>query len=284
MAALFVHGRCERVHPGRDVGPARARRGALRRPRSRRSVGAARARRGLGGRRERARRPATAGRRCSTSPLACSRSPGLARASCWSAAPTRTRRSPTSTARCPRSTAPPACVHDPELTRVLLEADANPDDGESRLPRHRGARAPTACARCSSTARRAEPIMLAHALDDERPEHVRLLLDDGADADRAAPARRPPRPRPGDDPRCWSSRRGARAPRRGRRGAGPSALRTAYQHAVLRNRDDVRRAAGGARREAPTVDVRRPRGGGDRARRAPAGRPRDARLRPAGGR
>ena len=68
----------------------------------------------------------------------------------------------------------------------------------------------------------AEPIMLAHALDDERPEHVRLLLDAGADAARAA-ARTPSaaaagRRRSG----CWSSAARTSSTAAARCGASPS--------------------------------------------------------------
>ncbi len=77
-------------------------------------------------------------------------------------------------------------VHDPAMTRALLEAGADPNDNESvyhsceaespeclRLLLEHGARVPGTNA-------------LAHALDYERPEHVRLLLEAGGDANEAA--------------------------------------------------------------------------------------------------
>ena len=121
-------------------------------------------------------------------------------------------------------------VHDPELTRVLLEAGANPDDGES-LYHATEAERPGVPARADRARRDARSrSCLAHALDDERPEHVRLLLDAGADAQRAAPVRRPPRPRAGVPAAARRARRGPRAPR-GRGLAQAERLRTAYQHA-----------------------------------------------------
>src|SRR5918912_4044441 len=72
-------------------------------------------------------------------------------------------------------------VHEPEMTRLLLEAGADPNDNESvyhsceaespeclRLLLEHGAVAPGTYA-------------LAHALDYERPEHLRLLFEHGAD-------------------------------------------------------------------------------------------------------
>ena len=128
-------------------------------------------------------------------------------------------------------------VHDPELTRVLLEAGANPDDGES-VYHATEARSPECLRALLEHGATAEPIMLAHALDDERPEHVRLLLDAGADPARAA-ARTPSAA--GAARRHAAAGRARRRPRAPRRRdvAQPERLRTAYQHAVLRNADDA---------------------------------------------
>ena len=109
-------------------------------------------------------------------------------------------------------------VHDPELTRLLLEAGANPDDGES-VYHSTEARSPECLRALLEHGATVEPIMLAHALDDERPEHVRLLLEAGADAARAAPVRRPARPRSRVPAAPGRARRGARAPKR--RGLAP---------------------------------------------------------------
>ncbi len=72
-------------------------------------------------------------------------------------------------------------VHDVELTRVLLEAGANPDDGES-VYHSTEAESPECLRALLEHGATVEPIMVAHALDDERMEHVRLLLDAGVDA------------------------------------------------------------------------------------------------------
>ena len=85
-----------------------------------------------------------------------------------------------------------------------------------------------------------EPIMLAHALDDDRPEHVRLLLDHGADATELLPhaVRRGRGPKTIEllvDSGAELEHQGGETWR------GPERLRTAYRHAVLRNRDDVAR-------------------------------------------
>ncbi len=130
--------------------------------------------------------------------------------------------------------------HDPELTRALLEAGANPDDGES-LYHATEAESPE-CVRIllGHGAQATGSNALAHALDDERLEHVRLLLEHGAD--------------PNEHPHVAHAVR---------RGCGPEAiellashgadvnlpggetwrgdvpLRTAYQHAVLRGKDEL---------------------------------------------
>jgi ankyrin repeat protein len=72
-------------------------------------------------------------------------------------------------------------VHDAELTRALLEANASPDDGES-LYHATEARSPD-CLRVllDHSAQTRDTAALAHALDYDRIEPVRLLLDAGAD-------------------------------------------------------------------------------------------------------
>ncbi len=131
-------------------------------------------------------------------------------------------------------------AHDPELTRVLLEAGADPDDGESLY--HATESRSTACLELllEHGARTGGTNALAHALDDERPEHVRLLLEAGADPNEAAiVAHAVRRGRDGDCIRLLAAH-GADLDRPGGetwRGNVP--LRTPYQHAVLRARDDV---------------------------------------------
>ena len=154
-------------------------------------------------------------------------------------------------------------VHDPELTRVLLEADADPDDGESLY--HATEAPDPACLRALlDYGATAEPIHLAHALDDERPEHVRLLLEFGADpSDLLVHA-----VRRGRGPECLRLLvdYGAELEHSGgEEWRHPERLRTAYQHAVLRGAGEsvALLASLGA---DTSVDARRSRGGRDRAR------------------
>jgi ankyrin repeat protein len=128
-------------------------------------------------------------------------------------------------------------VHDPELTRILLDAGANPDDGES-VYHSTEAVSPECLRALLEHGATAEPIMLAHALDAERPEHVKLLLDAGADPSTLLPHA----VRRGRSPatiRLLVSRGAQLEHKGGELWRNPERLRTAYQHAVLRNRSDV---------------------------------------------
>jgi hypothetical protein len=131
-------------------------------------------------------------------------------------------------------------VHDPELTEVLLRADADPDDGES-VYHATEAVSPDCLRLLLSYGATVEPIMLAHALDDDRPEHVKLLLDYGADATELLPhAVR--RGRGVETIRALVDAGADPEHRGGELWRKPERLRTAYQHAALRNRDEVARA------------------------------------------
>ena len=119
---------------------------------------------------------------------------------------------------------------------MLLEAGANPDDGES-VYHATEAPTPSACALLLEHGATVEPIALAHALDDERLEHVRLLLDAGADARELLPFA----VRRGRGPEYLRLLVEHGAELEHRSGEGwrhPTRIRTAYQHAVLRGADE----------------------------------------------
>jgi ankyrin repeat protein len=130
-------------------------------------------------------------------------------------------------------------VGDPELTAVLLEAGADPDDGESLY--HAAYLEDPACLRLllAAGATTAGTNVLGAVLDEERPEHLALLLDAGADPGEGALVAHAVRR--GRSPAVLRllAAAGADVDRPGGetwRGAVP--LRTPYQHAVLRGRDD----------------------------------------------
>ena len=157
-------------------------------------------------------------------------------------------------------------VHDPERTRALLEAGADPDDGESLY--HSTEAGDTACLRLllEHGASTSGTNALAHALDYEPLEPVRLLLDAGADPNEGALVAHAIRRGRGVDAVRLLAEHGADVNRPGGetwRGAVP--LRTPYEHAVLRSRDDVARGAARARRRHRR-GRRGPRRGGGRAR------------------
>ena len=131
-------------------------------------------------------------------------------------------------------------VHDPETTRALLEAGADPDDGESVY--HATEAPDPACLALllEHGARTEGTNALAHALDEERLEHVRLLLGAGADPRTGALVAHAVRRGRGPEFVRLLAEHGAPVDRPGGetwRGRVP--LRTPYQHAVLRGRDDL---------------------------------------------
>lgn len=131
-------------------------------------------------------------------------------------------------------------AHDPELTRVLLEAGADPDDGES-LYHATEAREPD-CLRLllEHGATTSGTNALAHALDDDRIEHVRLLLEAGADPSEGALVAHAVRRGRGPEFVRLLAEHGADPDRPGgETWRGDAPLRTPYQHAVLRGLDRV---------------------------------------------
>jgi len=148
-------------------------------------------------------------------------------------------------------------VHDPELTRVLLEAGADPDDGESLY--HATEAEDPACLRTllEHGANPRGTNALAHAIDDDRREHVRLLLEAGADANEGALLVHAVRRECGPEMLRLLAAHGAGLDRRGGEwSTAPEEYRTAYQNAVLRGRDDLARVLEelGASTDVPAED------------------------------
>jgi ankyrin repeat protein len=134
-------------------------------------------------------------------------------------------------------------AHDPELTRVLLEAGADPDDGESLYHATESRSADCLALLLAHGADPAGTNALAHALDDERLEHVRLLLEAGADPNEHAHVAHAVRRGRGPETIRLLADYGADLDRPGGetwRGNVP--LRSPYRHARLRARDDVAEA------------------------------------------
>jgi ankyrin repeat protein len=149
-------------------------------------------------------------------------------------------------------------AHDAELTHALLEAGADPDDGESLY--HATESRSTACLELllEHGARTSHTNALAHALDDERFDHVRLLLEAGADPNEHAHVAHAVRRGRGPEYIRLLAEHGTDLDRPGGetwRGNVP--LRTPYQHARLRARDDVVRTLAelGASTEVDQADA-----------------------------
>ncbi len=130
--------------------------------------------------------------------------------------------------------------HDPELTRALLEAGANPDDGES-LYHATEAESPE-CVRIllEHGAQTSGTNAVAHALDEERLEHVRLLLEHGADPNEGFYVAHAVRRGRGPETIELLVSHGADIDRPGgETWRGDVPLRTPYQHAVLRGKTEL---------------------------------------------
>jgi ankyrin repeat protein len=130
--------------------------------------------------------------------------------------------------------------HDPELTQALLEAGADPDDGESLY--HATESESPDCVRIllEHGAQPTGTNALAHALDEERLEHVRLLLEHGGDPNEGFSVAHAVRRGRGPETIELLVASGADVNRPGGetwRGNVP--LRTPYQHAMLRGKDEL---------------------------------------------
>jgi ankyrin repeat protein len=142
-------------------------------------------------------------------------------------------------------------VHDVELTRLLLEAGADPDDGESV---YHSVEAETAdCLRLllENGAETRGTNVLPHALDFDRIEPLRLLLEHGADPNEIASIAAAVRRGRGPEFVRILAEHGADLERT------DEAHRTAFQHAALRGAEDVARTLAelGASAELPPVDA-----------------------------
>lgn len=131
-------------------------------------------------------------------------------------------------------------VHNPELTLLLLEAGADPNDGESVY--HSCEADDPACLRLLLE-HGADPngtYGLAHALDDGKLEHVRLLLDAGEDVSDSSLLVHAVRRGCGLEMLRLLAEAGAPLDAKGGDwSTPPEEHRTAYQNAVLRGRDDA---------------------------------------------
>jgi ankyrin repeat protein len=131
-------------------------------------------------------------------------------------------------------------VHDPETTRLLLAAGADPDDNESLY--HSVEAEATECTRLllEHGAKTRGTNALAHALDFDRIAPLRLLLEHGADPNEDAFVAGAVRRGRGPEFVRLLAEHGADLDRAGGEGwRGDVPRRTGYQHAVLRGADDV---------------------------------------------
>jgi hypothetical protein len=129
-------------------------------------------------------------------------------------------------------------VHSPDVTRVLLEAGANPDDGES-VYHSVEARDPACLALLIEHGAQLDGTNgLAHALDYERLEHVRMMLEAGADASGVL-GHAVRRGRGPELIRLLVAHGAKLDGPAGETWRGDAPMRTPYQHAVLRGMSEA---------------------------------------------
>ncbi|HEY1594661.1 MAG TPA: hypothetical protein VGF74_04635, partial [Thermoleophilaceae bacterium] len=129
-------------------------------------------------------------------------------------------------------------VHSPELTALLLEAGADPNDNESVY--HSTEAKDPACLRLLLEHGANPKDGLGHAIDYERMEHVRLLLDAGADPSEHALLVHAVRRGNGPEMLRLLADAGAPLDRKGGEWSTPEEeYRTAYQNAVLRGNEEI---------------------------------------------
>src|SRR5688572_32740721 len=127
--------------------------------------------------------------------------------------------------------------HDPALTRDLLEAGADPDDGESLY--HAASADSADCVRVllEHGASVVGTNAIAAAVDADHVEHVRLMLEAGGDPNEGALVAHAVRRGCGAPMLELLAAKGADVDRRGgETWRGDVPLRTPYQHAVLRGK------------------------------------------------
>jgi ankyrin repeat protein len=130
-------------------------------------------------------------------------------------------------------------IHEPELTRILLEAGASPDDGESVYHSLESQSPECLQLLLAHGAEARSTNGLAHALDYDRIEPVRMLLEAGADPNEGALLAHAVRRGRGPEFLQLLVDYGAELEALGgETWRGDVPLRRAYQHAVLRNRTD----------------------------------------------
>ncbi len=149
-------------------------------------------------------------------------------------------------------------AHDPELTLLLLQAGADPNDNESVY--HSCEADDPACLRVllEHGANPNGTAGLAHAIDDDKLDHVRLLLDAGADATEDPLLVHAVRRGCGMEMLRLLAYAGAPLDAKGGEWSTPeNEYRTAYQNAILRGRDDAAEllAELGASTEASPEDL-----------------------------